>query len=60
MDGGVGGFRPLVASALMISEWREPLGSGNGGFEIVGDNGGIGDAESDAICWNRDCKKVSF
>ena len=60
MDGGVGGFRPIIASALMISEWREPMGGVNSGFEVVGDNGGISDAESDAFCWNRECKQISF
>jgi hypothetical protein len=36
------------------------MGGGDSGYVIVGDDGGIGDAQGDAFCWNRECKQVVF
>jgi hypothetical protein len=36
--------RPFVASTLLELERRKPMGGGDGGFEVVGDEDGIGDA----------------
>jgi hypothetical protein len=55
VDVGVG-----VAGALVELERRKPMGGGDSGYEVVGGDGGIGDALGDAFCWNRECKQVGF
>jgi hypothetical protein len=37
------------------------MGGGDGGCEIVRDDGGSGDTQGDAFCWNRkENKRVVF
>jgi hypothetical protein len=44
VDVGVGRGRPVVAFALVELERCKPMGGGDSGCEIVGGDGGIGDA----------------
>ena len=36
------------------------MGGREGDREGAGDDGGIGDAQGYALCWNRKCKQVGF
>jgi hypothetical protein len=54
------GCRPSVAGTFMESERRKAVGGSDNGYEGVGDDGGISDAQGDAFCWNRKCKEVGF